>query len=386
MPVLFGKSYTREELLKCVGDVKQVAGIEPIEYTEGSRRGCRALLVRNAAGLDLTVLVDRGLGIDECHYRGIPLAFRTPVGPVHPAFFSDKGRDWLKTWPGGLLAPCGLTYLGAPCVDGGVQLGLHGRVGAIPAENVQHGIQWDTDGNARLRLQGLLREYTLFSEHVSLCREIVLPLDAPRITITDVVTNHGHDPAPLMLLQHINLGFPLVSPAASLVLPPCNTIPRDADARRGLRECCHFSAPVKGYREQVFYHDCVPDPAGEVQAGVINPCLGAEGLGVVLRYQKADYPVLVEWKMIKEGTYVVGVEPANCRVEGRAKERLKGTLTMLQPGEARRFRLGISIIEGKTAIADFMATQKLNRGRSDNRRGAARKDGAVRGRANRDST
>jgi hypothetical protein len=150
MPSLFEMPHAPDELLKFVGDFNQIAEIEPIEYAEGSRRGTRALLVRNAAGLDFTVLVDRGLGIDECRYRGIPLAFRTPVGPVHPAFFSDKGTDWLKTWPGGFLAPCGLTYLGAPRVDQGTPLGLHGRVGAIPAEHIQHDLKWNVEGAGHL--------------------------------------------------------------------------------------------------------------------------------------------------------------------------------------------------------------------------------------------
>ena len=53
-------------------------------------------------------------------------------------------------------------------------------------------------------------------------------------------------------------------------------------------------------------------------------------------------PVLVEWKMMGEGMYVVGVEPANCRVEGRVKERERGTLEMLDPLEKRNYRIGIS--------------------------------------------
>ena len=42
-----------------------------------------------------------------------------------------------------------------------------------------------------------------------------------------------------------------------------------------------------------------------------------------------------------EGLYVVGLEPANCHVEGRIRERERGTLPMLTPGETRRYRLEI---------------------------------------------
>ena len=43
-----------------------------------------------------------------------------------------------------------------------------------------------------------------------------------------------------------------------------------------------------------------------------------------------------------EGLYVVGLEPANCHVEGRAVERERGTLQIMQPGEVRRYHLEIS--------------------------------------------
>lgn len=42
-----------------------------------------------------------------------------------------------------------------------------------------------------------------------------------------------------------------------------------------------------------------------------------------------------------EGLYVVGLEPANCHVEGRCAEREMGTLQILQPGEVRLYHLEI---------------------------------------------
>jgi hypothetical protein len=81
---------------------------------------------------------------------------------------------------------------------------------------------------------------------------------------------------------------------------------------------------------------------------------------VVLQYLKAEYPVLVEWKMTKTGTYVVGLEPANCHVEGRAKERMDGTLTTLQSREVRHFGLTIAIVEGEAAIKECEAIQRLD--------------------------
>ena len=45
--------------------------------------------------------------------------------------------------------------------------------------------------------------------------------------------------------------------------------------------------------------------------------------------------------MMAEGLYVLGVEPANCHVEGRVKERERGTLQVLAPGENRIYHMEI---------------------------------------------
>jgi hypothetical protein len=56
-----------------------------------------------------------------------------------------------------------------------------------------------------------------------------------------------------------------------------------------------------------------------------------------------------------EGTYVVGMEPANCLVEGRDKERESGTLQFLQPGEKREYELEIGVLKSTDAIEKLEA-------------------------------
>jgi len=43
------------------------------------------------------------------------------------------------------------------------------------------------------------------------------------------------------------------------------------------------------------------------------------------------------------GVYVLGLEPANCRVEGRSRAR--GTLQFLEPGECRDLQVEIALAE-----------------------------------------
>jgi hypothetical protein len=47
-----------------------------------------------------------------------------------------------------------------------------------------------------------------------------------------------------------------------------------------------------------------------------------------------------------QGAYILGLEPGNCFVEGRSKDRARGTLQFLEPGESRDFQVEIAV-EGK---------------------------------------
>ncbi|HEX9012029.1 MAG TPA: aldose 1-epimerase family protein, partial [Anaerolineaceae bacterium] len=303
--------------------------------------GVRGARLVNAAGLDLTCLTERGMALTHLRYRGVPLGYISDVGAVHPAYSEHAGTGWLRTWPVGFLTPCGLTQIGTPCEDQGEQLGLHGRAASIPAREVSWGTEWDDD-NARIWLQGTIRETAVFGDHLVLTRRIWTWIDSPGFWIEDRIENRGYAPSPLMFLQHINLGFPLVSAGSVLELGEHSTAPRTPEAEKGMQDTLTFSDPIAGYREQVFYHDLQPDAQGTVRARFTNPGFaGGRGLAVELRYRKDEYPVLVEWKMLGEGMYVVGVEPSNSRLGGRVEEREHGALPSLAPGESRHFGLEI---------------------------------------------
>jgi hypothetical protein len=49
--------------------------------------------------------------------------------------------------------------------------------------------------------------------------------------------------------------------------------------------------------------------------------------------------------MIRKGTLLLGLEPANCRVGGRSQERTHSKLQILQPGEVREFHAEIEVSE-----------------------------------------
>ena len=105
-------------------------------------------------------------------------------------------------------------------------------------------------------------------------------------------------------------------------------------------------------QSQVFYHEVISDSDGMVTAALINDKLP---LGLYLQYSKDQLKNLVQWKMLGQGAYVLGIEPANCHVEGRAAERARGTLEFIPPGEKRRFHLKLGVLASMDEIRDCRA-------------------------------
>ena len=345
---LFGRSWSRRDLLARIGDIRQIAGVRLVELGDGPERGVRAAEFRSGSGLNFTVILDRGLDIGPAEYRGTPLAWVSPTGFVHPAFFEPEGLGWLRTFGGGLLAGCGLTAVGAPCRDNDEELGLHGRLSLLPASNVQFGERW-SGNSCTLSLEGKVRQTRLFGEDLHLTRRISVELGSATIQIRDTVENRGHTKAPLMLLYHINLGFPLLDEGSQLISDPHPVHPHDQESEAGLPLWDRFQAPTPGYREQAFHHDLPADDEGWAKIALTNPLLG---LQLSVRYHKAELPNLIEWKMMGSGAYVLGLEPANCLTFGRAKERESGRLQFIEAGEERGFAIDIAIRDLSSSDAD----------------------------------
>src|SRR5438093_87800 len=124
---LYGREWRRRDLEARVGRIEQIGGVCRVQSIEGPESGVEEIHVRTGAGLSYTVVPSRGLDIGLAEFGGIPLCWLSPNGEVHPAFYDDRGLAWLRTAAGGLLMTCGLTQVGSPGVEGGEELGLHGR-------------------------------------------------------------------------------------------------------------------------------------------------------------------------------------------------------------------------------------------------------------------
>ena len=53
----------------------------------------------------------------------------------------------------------------------------------------------------------------------------------------------------------------------------------------------------------------------------------------MIRYRPDELPYFWQWRMVGEGAYVMGLEPANCPLMGRGEARRQGRLPMLAAGK-----------------------------------------------------
>ncbi len=334
---LWGKEFTKDELLKRVGNISQIGGIKQYQLQDGREKGVSAIDFKTGTGFKFTVLPGRGMDIASCEYKSIPLAWISPTGIVSPYYFEPEGTGFLRSFFGGLLTTCGLTYLGRPCVDGGKKLGLHGRISNIPAGSVCVDEIWENNDYI-MSVKGKMYEVSNFEENICLERKIQAKMGENRLFIQDKIENLGYQNTEHMILYHFNFGFPLIDKNVKLILPPGKTKPRNGEAEK--ERWNRFSLPIPGYKEKCYYHNIEPDKNGSLQVSIENKNIG---IRFYIKYFKNELPCLIQWKMMGQGMYVLGVEPSNCLVEGRAKERKSGKLQFLKPGESRRYNLEAGI-------------------------------------------
>jgi hypothetical protein len=320
-----------EAALQRVGWLAQVARIDSFVETDGPGRGTRRLRVVNGGGLEFDVHPDRGLDIGAATYDGMPLAWLSSTGISSPSFYEPEGRGWLRTFGGGLMTTCGLDSFGPPADDEDGVVGMHGRIGAIPAH-----LTGAEATSERITVSGTVRQTAVFAENLLLSRRITSEVGSSSFTVEDTVINEGSSASPHMVLYHVNLGWPLLDGGTVVDIPHAAVEPRDGDAEEGFGHQYDIGVPVRGFREQVYIHAAGP----ERYASVTNK---QRGLRFTLRFSES-LPAIFEWKMTATQHYVLGLEPANTpEIGGRAAARAAGRLPRLEPGESVSYRLSFEM-------------------------------------------
>jgi hypothetical protein len=239
--------------------------------------------------LSVDVLPTRGLDLGAARIAGERFSWVSKLGHV------PWRGELVDSFGGGLMFTCGLGNVGLPS-EGQPQ---HGRYTSLPAEDVEAG--------------GHVARGRIVDATLELTREIAVTSGAVRVT--DIVCNRGASPEPAPLLYHVNLLWDSVSTDAE------DVVPRDEDARAG--DWRELGPPGP---ERVYEH------LGATSATV--------GFGKIRIGVRSNLPRL--WQWIDPSLGVLGIEPANCSVLGRAHDRAEGRLPILAPGEARTSMLQIT--------------------------------------------
>ena len=342
------KSQLRELRKRC-GDPTAICGIKDYLFNDGPSRGVRALDLNNGRGLEMTVLADRGLDVPYLKFKGINIGLLNKPGIRSPYLYQrEKDTGFLRQFFGGMLTTCGLTHAGASGFDGGTELSLHGPYDNTPAAHVNAFCDFEGDDMV-LRVTGSVREAELFGGNLALYRTLTLETERNIVRICDRVENQGFETMPLMLVYHINFGYPMLAAGARVYVSARKVEPRNEFAREGLARFDQIEEPEIGRDEQCYF--LTDQPEGGAYAMLHNPALGVAG---VVRFDERVLPLMCLWKCMRAGDYALGLEPTTSGVLSRAEARANGTLAHLEPGEAREFNVSLELTDDMGAIRALM--------------------------------
>ena len=335
----------RQSLMKKVGSMQQVAYVRPITLQEGRCTGLKAFDVKNNE-LQYQVLADKCLDVGQLSYKGVNFNFLSKPGLQGRGHYDTHGEEALRSIMGGLFFTAGLENICAPCTVNGKELPMHGRIRTTPAEHLTADAFWEGESYV-LRTSGEMREAELFGENLVLRRSIETRWGEKSLTVTDEIENQGFRPEPLLLLYHINIGYPLLDEGTEVLLPTRSVTPRD-EASKGHEMCWNvMDAPKDNEPEYVFIHEPVADENGNVIVCVLNEQLK---LGLRLSYTAANLPRFMEWKSTASGDYVVGLEPSNSSVYGRLYHEREGSVHHLAPFAKETNVLTFTVLDGAAEL------------------------------------
>lgn len=340
----------KEDLMRYVGDTNQVFGIRKIEYSGGKENLVKAYEVNNGGGLRFSVNENKGLDIFDMSYRGTNLSFVSKAGLNSPYIADEQGLSYRCSLGAGFLYTAGLSNVGGFCEEKETYHYAHGSMKNIPAENVSARTVWEGQ-KCRIAIEGQMRESAFFGRNLLLQRRIETMAGSRVLHIYDCIENQDFEPARLMLLYHMNIGFPLLAEGAELLAHVVesetlskHTALHDVDYRI-------MTAPQDGNEEYLYAHILKKNADGTAAAGLFNK---KRKLGIYVRYNAEILKYLVEWKSMKSGDYALGILPSTCRPVGRNNAIENGDVIELKPFGKMETDMEIGITEDKEELLCLM--------------------------------
>jgi galactose mutarotase-like enzyme len=331
---------------KYISNHHQIGGIETSILDNGIGRGNRIAWINSGSGLRFKVNFDRGMDIGEAFFNQHCLTWLSHGGIPAPQTLSDINTNWLRTFGGGLLTTCGLQHVGGPESDEFGERGIHGNISNLPAQ-IESIIQPDPSlGKMEMSITGVIKESKIFGPNLELRRTISLTLGKSEIRIHDEVINKGNAIAPLMVLYHINFGYPLAQEGTQIFWEG-QWIPRfGGEYPKIFKEGNDFKtcpAPLENHSEggeEVALINPTADKNDKCQCGLFNPKLN---LKIEIEFYKSQLPYLTNWQHFGRGEYVTGLEPGTNWPIGQKQARENQELLFLEPQATKNFEITLKI-------------------------------------------
>jgi len=335
---VLGKNYDEKTLMRYSNVSESINSAKRIMLLDGKAKGTEAIEVICSSGLELLILVDRGLDIATARYKGVNVGFMSKNGITGRMDANPNEIEFVHYFAGGLLTTCGLRNTGVGCRDeNGEYHPTHGRINTIAAQEVA--IVWKD--KETLEISGVLKETSLFGCQLKLHRTITVHTSEARICISDELENESAEAEEIMILYHTNFGFPFLQEGCKLEFDPQDqVIPLTDEAKKGISSYVEMIAPIDGFQEQCYYHLQKGDENGKGHVRLVNPSLS---LAADLKYSLDTLPVLIQWKSMKSNDYALGLEPSNSYIKGRVGERKNGTLKTILPYSKQQFAVELKI-------------------------------------------
>jgi len=201
----------------------------------------------------------------------------------------------------------------------------------------------------------------MFGPCLDLKRTIRSVLGTNHIDIADEFFNAGNTPAPHAWLLHINFGYPLVDAGADLCYDAAKVEPRNEPGSiarfknlAAARKVPDALEEHRGGTETFAYLWPRAAKDGSATVAIVNR---KRGMAVAIHYNTKEFPRCGNWQHFGPGEYVTALEPMNCTVDGRWKDRAAGNLDFIKPGERKTYQYRIEVVTEKAGLE---ALRKLN--------------------------
>ncbi|MDA0193528.1 MAG: aldose 1-epimerase family protein [Bacteroidetes bacterium] len=317
------------------------------ELKGGKQDGVKIIEVNNGK-MNISVIPTRGMSILSVRYEDVFLGWDSPVKEIiHPKYIdleANNGLGWLEGFNEWMVR-CGMAFAGHPGLDEGRLLTLHGKIGNIPASEVE--VIIDEDPPHTIRIRGKLNEVSFNGTNLELWSEVSTIPGSNSFRIDDVLTNKSLKDQEFMVIYHANFGAPLLEQGSQLYGTIEKVVPFDDFASADVNNWSSYGEPSLGIPERVNCIFPLADEGGNTHFLFQN---SNGDRAVSFMYPREQLPYFSQWKNMDTNGYVTGLEPGTGFPHNRSVERKYGRVPTLKSGTSRKFTLEYTIHTDKDGI------------------------------------